>query len=531
MEKAAQISIIEVLANYVREQPDRPLLTIVDERRTYSCGEIWDLSRRTAAAMRDAGVIAGDRVGIMVSNRLEHVVTWFGASIIGAIPSAYNTAWNGAILDGTLTLVKPRLIVVEESLASVLSGSVDRCGLDCAVVGVGADESYASSGLTEFWAWLDRSGLTEESEPVGYPDPAAPGMIVFTSGTTGGSKGCAWPHNMIVHHARVFADIMSYGPDDNVYNCLPLFHGSGMVTGVLASLYARSHCYLGTRFSASTFWGEMCAYQISKTLMVGMMASALWSRPPSEEEDQHPVRTAMVIPPPAGLHDKLEDRFQMKIVQAYGLSDIGLVAGTPADEVNGESVGKLLPGWEVRLVDDFDEVVPTGEVGEMACRPLWPSISTSGYWNDLEATLHARKNLWFHSGDYLKQDDDGWFYFVDRKKDALRRRGENVSSSEVEMILLTCPGVAGAAVFAIPSELSEDDIMASLILEPDTSLAAVAEFADANLPYFMVPRYYDARSEFPLTPTNKVMKTVLRREGVTSTTWDRATAVNKVPTS
>jgi crotonobetaine/carnitine-CoA ligase len=227
----------------------------------------------------------------------------------------------------------------------------------------------------------------------------------------------------------------------------------------------------------------------------------------------------------------LERRFGFICLEGFGMSEIGLVVHDAIDDRKTGACGKVLDDlFEVILVDDDDMEVPVGEIGEIVVRPKKPYIMMSGYYNMPDKTLEAYRNLWFHSGDYAKKDEEGYFYFVDRKKDAIRRRGENISSFEVEKVINEHPKILESAVFAIPSELGEDDVKANIVLKPGENLPPedVIKYCNERMAYFAVPRYLEFVSELPKTPTNRVEKYRLREAGITGNTWDLEKAGIKI---
>jgi crotonobetaine/carnitine-CoA ligase len=253
------------------------------------------------------------------------------------------------------------------------------------------------------------------------------------------------------------------------------------------------------------------------------MAPILWRQEPSHWEQAHKLRLGLVIPAPLDHYEEFEARFKIKCTELYGLTDANLPLGVPHGENRPGSCGVPVPGWECRLVDDYDEEVEPGEPGQLVVRPTRPWVGQLGYWRMPEATVAAWQNLWFHTGDLMRQDEDGWFYFLDRSKDAIRRSGENISSYEVEQVLLSHPAVFEAAVYAVRAELAEDEVMAAVVLEPgkETTPEEILKWCEPKLAYFAVPRYLDIRTSIPKTQTEKVQKQILRNEGVTPTAYDR----------
>jgi crotonobetaine/carnitine-CoA ligase len=380
--------------------------------------------------------------------------------------------------------------------------------------------------------WLGEGGtgvafdeFLEGADPV---EPAAGepwdlAGIYFTSGTTGPSKGVMWSHNMGLYMSESSTFIMDYKPDDVLFTCLPLFHANALFVSFLAAVRYRARVVVAERFSASQFWRQVAESGATTVNLLGAMAPILWRQEPSEWEQAHTVRLALVVPAPVEHFDEFERRFNLKCTELYGLTDANIPLGIPAGEQRPGSCGVPVPGWECMVVDEHDEPVPANTPGELVVRPTLPFIGQLGYWRMPEQTVEAWRNLWFHTGDLVRQDEEGWFYFLDRSKDAIRRSGENISSFEVEQVLLSHPAVFEAAVYAVPAEMSEDEVMAAVVLEPgkEVTAAEILAWCEPRLAYFAVPRYVDIRSALPKTQTEKVQKQVLRSEGVSTNTFDR----------
>jgi crotonobetaine/carnitine-CoA ligase len=318
--------------------------------------------------------------------------------------------------------------------------------------------------------------------------------------------------------------MLGFAPGETSYNCLPLFHANSLLVTLMAGLPRGATTVFGERFSASGFWDEVKSSGATIISLLGSMVPILWNRPPAEDDSDNRVRVALAVPtPPISLHEAFEERFGLTLASLYGMTDIGLPIGTPCGvESPPGTCGIAHPDWECIVADEHDEEVPHNVAGELLVRPRKPFTMQMGYWRNPEATVETWRNLWFHTGDVLVRDDVGWFQYVDRKKDAIRRFGENISSFEVEMVVQTHPAVAEVAVYAVPAELSEDEVMAAVVLEPGMTCtpADLAAHCEELLPYFAVPRYVEMFSELPKTQTAKVQKEQLRERGVTPSTWD-----------
>lgn len=495
--------------------PDATAVTFLGGR-AYSRAELYQMSLRVAAGLRAHGVRPGDRVAIFLGNRVEFLATFFAVSALGAVSVPLNNALRGDVLRHMFDSVSPCVLVTESDFAEQLEPVLsDQAGVQ-SVWAVGSARTLSNSA--SFETLLEFEPLEEWIEP----QPWELACILFTSGTTGPSKGVMWSHNLGICLAENATWVMGYTSQDVIYTCLPLFHINALFTAFYAGLLTGAPVVVAPRFSASSFWRHMVENDVTVTNMLGSMGAILWRQSPTSEEKAHRVRLAMVVPFPASYVEEFEDRFHLRATELYGSTDTGVPLGIPYGSSRPTSCGIAAPGWECMLVDEDDEPVPPGEMGELVTRPTRPFVGQLGYWGLPEKTLEAHANQWFHTGDVMRRDSDGWYYFADRKKDAIRVSGENVSSFEVEQVLLSHPAVQEAAVFAVPSELGEDDVMAALVLESGHHVdpEELCDYMAPRLPYFAVPRYLDFLAALPKTATEKVQKSTLRHDGVSSQTWD-----------
>jgi len=347
-------------------------------------------------------------------------------------------------------------------------------------------------------------------------------MIVYTSGTTGPSKGVVAPHRYIINAAS--GSFLRRGGEegDVVYSPLPLYHLNAHIITILGPYLHGGTGVLDRHFSVSRFWERVDAYGANHIAILGAQLQLVWDLPVDPRDGQRGLKVLIGAPISAEMAPKWQQRYGLKTSQGYALTEAVPVTSAPAAEAPPGSSGRPLDEFEVRLFDDTDEVVPTGDVGEICIRPREPFIMFSGYWRDPQATVDVWRNGWFHTGDLGRFDADGYLYFVDRKKDYLRRGGENVSSFEVERALSAHPDVSQVAAFGVPSELSEEDCMVVLApmagREPDPW--DLVRFCIDNMPFYAVPRYIRVVDELPHTPTGKVEKYRLRKQAVVTGTFD-----------
>jgi carnitine-CoA ligase len=520
MEREAAPLVHEILARAAAAEPERRWLTFTDGA-AHTLAELDARVDRVAAGLQSAGVEKGDRVAIMAANRIEFVEAWFAVHRAGAIAVPVNVSMRGDVLTHVLDLVEPRAIVIEGRYLPRLAESVG--GREylrtVSVLDPGADADEAWPGWSPY----------EELHAAGAPrpieaSPTDPCSIMYTSGTTGPSKGIVWTHASTAHMIRIPREQMAYGPGDVVYTCLPLFHATALIVSMLMSLSAGANIVIAPRFSVSGFWRDVVDHGATGTAFLGAMTQLLVAAEASPLDRAHRLRTAMMVPAKEADREVFRERFGLEVVESYGLTDFGWLSWPAVGErVPAGSVGRPHESFEVRLVDAADEDVPVGEAGEIVARPRLPWTTPLGYWGMPEATLESRRNLWFHTGDLLRADAEGYLYFVDRGKDAMRRRGENVSSFEVERAVASHPAVAECAAYAIASEFSEDEIAVAVVLRPGATVppAELIAAIEGRLPYFAAPRFVRFLDALPKTQTEKVRKDLLRAEGVAADAWDR----------
>lgn len=502
------------------EFPQRTWIRFLDGE-SYTFGEFARQATTIAENMLALGLKPGDRVATFIDNRYEFLAAWFAAHLARLIVVPLNTAQRGEPLEQMLAETTPKLICMEDELRPRLSPHLENrpTGTPIATVGNARDDEIPFSALTE----PAGSGALLHDRHGDIGDLCC---IMYTSGTTGVSKGACYCNGYHMQMGIVGRDNMQYEADDVLYTCLPLFHGNALNTSVTPALLARASLAVGRRFSASGFWREITASGATATNLLGAMTPILLRRPPSPEERSHSVTRALVIPAPPDYHELLPARFGVRPVEAYGLSDGAMVLWCPPG--GGAPVGSCgvpTSGYQVALVSDDDVEVTGAGAGELVFRPTQPWVMALGYWQRPDATVSTWRNLWFHTGDLLRRDDNGWYYFIDRVKDVIRRRGENVSAVEVESVAQAIRGVVECAAYALPSELTEDEVALALVVDENWTLseAELIEHMRQRLPYFAVPRYIRFVAKLPLTETQKVRKKALRDDGAVAA-WDREAA-------
>ncbi|WP_426391871.1 ATP-dependent acyl-CoA ligase [Variovorax sp. R-27] len=495
----------------------RALLRIAGSEWTH--GDAARAAAVRAGALAAAGVVRGDRIAVMCGNRVEFLESFLGAGWLGASMVPVNTASMGPQIEYFLANSEAKLLVIEAGfLERLATADLTRTALrEVWVVGEAASNAWRAPEGVRVVAY------PEGGEPV---DPAAvqpgdPLAILYTSGTTGPAKGVICPHAQYFWWGVNSAEVLGVGADDVLCTTLPLFHINALNTFVQAALTG-AQVVFESRFSASGFWPTMRSSGATVVYLLGAMVPILLAQPEGPGERDHRVRIGLGPGVPSAAGAAFKARTGVSLLEGYGSTETNFAIATTPDSPRGGVMGWLRPGFQARVADEDDVTLPPGEAGELLLRADEPYAFASGYFNMPEKTVEAWRNLWFHTGDRVVRDADGAFRFVDRIKDAIRRRGENISSFEVEQVLLSHPGVASCAVYPVRSELAEDEVMAALVAREGVSIdpAELARFCEGRLPYFAVPRYIDLLADLPRTENGKVQKFKLRERGVGPQTWD-----------
>ena len=503
---------------------DRPLLRIGAQR--WSHRDAARAASASAAQLAECGVARGDRVALMSSNRIEFLDVFLGCAWMGAATVPINTASMGPQIRYFLADSGATLLVIEADFLPRLA-TIDMSGTALREVRVLGAMPADRAGLPDVVRLLPYAAGTAHVEPA----PVQPGdtlAVLYTSGTTGPAKGVLCPHAQYHGWGANSAAVLGVGADDVLCTTLPLFHINALNTFAQAAVTG-CEVVFESRFSASGFWPAMRATGATVVYLLGAMVPILLAQPEGEGERDHRVRTGLGPGVPEASGRAFLARTGVRLLEGYGSTETNFVIATAPDSPRGGVMGWLRPGFEARVADEDDAECAAGEPGELLLRADEPYAFASGYLGMPEKTVEAWRNLWFHTGDRVVRDADGAFRFIDRIKDAIRRRGENISSFEVEQVLLSHPGVAACAVYPVRSELAEDEVMAAVVARVEGGVAPeeLLRFCEARLPYFAVPRFVDLLAALPCTENGKVQKYKLRERGVTATTWERPAAGRK----
>ena len=514
----AEACVLRYVLERRAHEKRRDVFLVEQNGTEWTFGVLHDEVVRTANAFRALGVSQSDYVLSWLPNGIDALIVWFALNYLGAIYVPINTAYRGRLLEQVVANSGARLMVAHAELLPRLA-AIDKAKLE-QVVAVG-EGVHAVDGLRV----LPQAVLTSTVET---PPPLERRIkpwdtqsIIYTSGTTGPSKGVL---SSYVHLFAIGESHPALGEHDRFLVNLPLFHVSG-TAWVYAMLMLGGSVALVESFRTDAFWETVRRTRSTTTQLLGVMAQFLLKQPPSAADCAHTLKSALVIPLAEDNHG-FSQRFGVDIFTIYNMTEMPVPTGSGINPANPRSCGKVRPGLQVRIVDENDCEVPAGQIGELIVRADRPWTISRGYHNHPEATARTWRNGWFHTGDAFRCDDNGDFYFVDRIKDAIRRRGENISSFEVEKEIVAHDDVRDVAVVAVPSEFGEDEVMAVMSPVPgrDIDFPALVEFLRPRLAHFMVPRYFRIIPDLPRTPTQKVQKHLLRSEGVTADTWDREKA-------
>jgi len=514
-----QRTIPAMLGQQARRHSEHLLLKTGTAQSSFD--QVRTMAARFAGTLSGAGVRRGDRVALMCTNRAEFMQVLLGCTWLGAIAVPINVASRGMQLQHILQNCGARLLVIEADLI----GALDHVDV-------------SSLALDQIWLIDDAppaarhppvpvSGLPPSGEPLAAApiDPSDTAAILYTSGTTGPSKGVCCPHAQYFWWGANAARILDIREGDVLCTTLPLFHVNALGS-FFQALLTGSTLVAEPRFSASRFWNTIVRHDATITYLLGAMVPILLSRAPCPHERAHRIRTVLAPGVPAQLHSAFEERTGIRLIDGYGSTETNFVIGSPRAEQRPGYMGKVADGFDARVIDESGNDVAQDAPGELVLHAQEELAFATGYFAMPEATAAAWADGWFHTGDRVVRDALGYFRFIDRMKDSIRRRGENISSYEVEQVLLSHPEIANAAVFPVRSQLAEDEVMAAVVRRPGSTLdeETLTGFCAPHLPYFAVPRFIEFVDELPSTESGKVQKFKLRERGVSPRTWDREVA-------
>lgn len=517
-------TVLDLFNQCLERDRDFPFADFEGEIYTYN--RLDQESASLAHGLVSLGVNRGDRVVSILDNGPAPVVLMMAILKLGAIHVPINTAFKGEFLRHQIADAGAAVLVAESYYAERVVKIED--GIPAAKVLLHLEDAPAVKASRIQVARFE-DYLLDDTSPISTDiKPSDLSMLIYTGGTTGPSKGCMISHNYACNLARQCVETAEITADDVIWTPLPNFHFNLLASTIFASMLVGCKIAIYRKFSVTNFWPEIKRTGATVASMMGAMLPLIAQMPDTKEmkDCYGQLRVAGGAPLPESVANMWKERFGVKyaVAAAYGLTEACLVTNIHCSDVQPAGAsGKRNDSFDVMIVDDDDQELPPGEAGEIVVRPLKPHVMFEGYWNRPADTFKLMRNMWFHSGDIGKFDADGYFYFVDRKKDYMRRRGENISSFEMESVFRTHPDIEDVAVHAVLSEFTEDEVKMTAVLREGATVteASMCEWAIENFPYFAVPRYYEFRAEVPRNPLGRILKYQLRDEGVTGNSFDR----------
>ncbi len=515
------------LATFAQQQAQgrgSQTLAVVDGRPV-SYAELVDGAARVTGGLRELGIEQGDRVAVMMATRAEFLFAWFGILGSGAIEVPIHDAARGPGIAYILETTGARALIVDDEHVEYAAPYIAGIETLERVIVVG-DAPELAKPASDFGELLAHA-------PAAFAElaPHEPASILFTGGTTGPPKGVVLSHNHNLNVARGAVERFDYTEDDVLYSVFPLFHANAKYMSVLTAMVVGASLVIDRRFSASRFW-EICrTHGITAFNGQGEMLRILLKQEQSEADTSNTVRMVIGAAASTELVHQFEERFDVAVLDVYGMTETGPITAITWDRRRAGSCGPPVPWYDVRVVDDHDNDVAAGEIGEIVVRPARNHVMMEGYWNNPEATVRAIRNLWFHTGDLARRDEDGFLWFVERGTDSIRRRGENVSAWEVERVLADHPELLEAAVFGVPSELGGQEVMVAVVPRPGLEITpeGLLDYCTGKMPHFAVPRYVRFMDKLPRSHAQRVLKQELKAAGAGAPgVWDREAAGYKV---
>jgi carnitine-CoA ligase len=497
------------------------IFIMFDETR-YTFAQTNEKVNELAQGLKQAGVGVGDRVAFFMSSCPEVLFLVLAVNKLGAVWVPVNTDYKGVWLQDTIERSRPKILVTDTAHAERLAEvQQDIPGIQLVALGNSLDLNGAIDFESLFIAGADEPDMSE----FGYGDTCA---VLWTSGTTGKSKGVMQSHNVWFNSCMSATNQYETGDGDVIFCVLPMYNSAAWVTSLFRALLVGVPLAIDTSFSVSNFWERVKYYGATQIFTLGAMHMFLWNAPEKPDDADNSLNKIMAVPMPTDIVQPFSERFNVQVLgqgmsQSEAMMIVNQAKGSP-DQWPAGSCGSPTDLVEVKLMDDDGNEVGIGEHGECWVKPTQPFAIFNGYFDSPDATAAAYEGDWYKTGDLLKRDENNVFYFVDRKKDAVRFKGRNISTFEVELVTRQHPAVLDCAAFGIPSETleSENEIKMDIILREGHSPSEeeIARFINDNAPYFFVPRYVEFVKELPYTPTNKIQKYKLREAGVTANTWD-----------
>ena len=513
----------KIIEDKARQHPNHVVFQFRDDPITFE--ELNARINQAANGFLELGVKHGDKVAIMLPNSPEFLYVWFGLNKVGAVEVPVNVALKGQGLAYQMVQSDCIALVADLQYLDRLEGIAGELE---AIRHIVYTDSAASGTAQPTWAGFEHVTYAEFSDrsedspgvAVHYSDLAS---ILYTSGTTGVSKGVMFSHH---YWYDIWAESVKYSrytEDDVLYTGLPFFHGNAQGITVGPAILADAKAVIVDRFSASRLWDDCRRWECTEANYIGGIIPILLKQEQHDNDGDNPVRLMVGAAAPQDEWHEFQKRFNTKILEVYGMTECYCCLVSPYDDPRAGACGKTITGWDVRIVDDDDNECEPNSLGEFIARSNKMFVGTTGYYNKPEATIELFKNGWIHTGDLGRMDEDGHFFFVDRKKQAIRRRGENISSFEVESIISSHDDVLESCVVGVPADVGEEDVKAVVVLKEGRTATEedLIRWCEPRMAYFAIPRYVAIRDSMPKTPSERVEKFKLKNEGITADCWDR----------
>ena len=513
----------DLLAWRAGESPDAPFLTFRNTTLTWEV--LNERVDRLAAGLWGLGIAPGDNVAVMLLNSVDHVTVWLALNRLGAVEVPINPEHRGYLLEHIVNQACCRTVIADHVAFDALCNARAGTGLQQIILR-GAPDRLEDADFVSTHDFETVATSSAQALPQHSCDLLS---ILFTSGTTGPSKGVMISSAFALTMGRAIIRAARYTPNDKLYNALPMFHGNAKLLSLLPAMIAGAQVVLAEKFSASGFWLDVRDHGCTEFNYIGGILSILLKAPPTPADRDHQLRIMVGAGASAAVQDAFEERFGVNLIEAYGTTEIGAPIISLPENRRAGSCGMPTDDYAVRLTGEDGREVGQNEVGELWVRPRHLDSIFRGYFGMPEATVAAWQDLWFRTGDNMRRDDEGYFFFVDRKKDAIRRLGENISSFEIEQIALGFSGISEVAAVPVASELGEDEVLLCVVPR-DSALFDVDDlhaYCSAQMAAYMRPRYYRVLDQLPKTPTERVQKFVLRNEGMAEGTIDIWAGGNK----
>lgn len=525
IEPLEERTLPKVLSKCVENFPDKPWVICANVSHSYS--DVDRQSDNLGYGLSELGITYRQTVLMMLPDDIDIIYCWCALAKLNAIQVPINTHLRGNILGHVINDSQASILIIHKDYLDRLDTSIIEFHhlKQLIVVGISDETDVFNLGEFKVIAFEDcfLAAKRLENTPPVFHDI---GSVMYTSGTTGVSKGVMISHAHSFEYALSIAELVELNENDIYYNPLPLFHIAGQ-WAVYACAIVGATSVISQGFSATGFWNDVRRYKATTTFLLGAMANWLYQQDPTDDDWDNPMQRMLVVPLLPEI-EKFKSRFDVLVSTTWGSTEINVPTRSSFNLANNKTCGWVAQDrYEVRIVDENDMEVSNGAPGEALVRAKHPWTLMAGYWNNPKATVEAWRNQWVHSGDMLMRDENHNLYFIDRVKDAIRRRGENISSMEVENEINSHPDVLECAVIPVESEDTEQEVMAVVVLKQTDKSLDYTEFVrylEPRMAYFMIPRYIEVIEQMPKTQTGKIQKYKLRENGVGQNTWDRVAA-------